>query len=222
MRTSLVPGLLDAIRTNIHHGEKDLKLFEWGKVFIRSEEEELPREVPFLGAIMTGLSDQKAWYQEERNGDFYDIKGAVEALLTTLGLDGFRFKRDHIPPHYHPEVSSQIHFRDSVIGHVGQILPVPYARFPAVFRDISLIMDRRVASAEVQEIIESEGGELIETVNLYDLYEGGKVDPSEKALTFRICYRSKKGTLDGQEINRLHETIINQIRQKTGGRLREG
>ncbi len=255
MRTSLVPGLLDAMRTNIHHGEKDLKLFEWGKVFIRSEKNELPQEVPFLGAIMTGLSDQKAWYQEARDGDFYDMKGAVEALLTALGLDGFRFKREHIPPYYHPEVSSQIRFRDSVIGHVGQILPavmksydlesgiayifevdiktllqempekkgfVPYAKFPAVFRDISLILDRRVASAEVKEIIETEGGELIEAVNLYDFYEGGKMDPSEKALTFRICYRSKKGTLDGQEINRLHETIINQIRQKTGGRLREG
>jgi phenylalanyl-tRNA synthetase beta chain len=255
MRTSLVPGLLDAIRTNIHHGEKDLKLFEWGNVFIRSEEEELPQEVPSLGAIMTGLSDQKAWYQEARNGDFYDIKGAVEALLRTLGLGGFRFKREHIPPYYHPEVSSQIQLGDTVIGHVGQILPavmksydlesviayileldiktlsqempekkgfVPYAKFPAVLRDISLILDRRVSSTEVQEIIESEGGELIEAVNLYDLYEGGKMDPSEKALTFRICYRSKKGTLDGQEINRLHETIINQIGQKTGGRLREG
>jgi phenylalanyl-tRNA synthetase beta chain len=255
MRTSLVPGLLDAIRTNILHGEKDLKLFEWGKVFIHSENEELPREEPFLGAIMTGLSDQKAWFRGEREVDFYDIKGAVQALLTALGLDGFLFKRDNIPPHYHPEVSSQIQFSDAVIGHVGQILPKvmksydlesvvayvfevdiktllewmphrkafePYARFPAVFRDISLIVGRGVASTEVQEIIKSEGGELIEAVDLYDFYEGGKIDPSEKALTFRVCYRSKKGTLDGQEINRLHETIINQIRQKTGGRLREG
>jgi phenylalanyl-tRNA synthetase beta chain len=97
-----------------------------------------------------------------------------------------------------------------------------YARFPAVFRDISLIVDRGVASAEVQEIIEREGGELIEAVDLYDLYEGGKIDASEKALTFRVCYRSKKGTLDGKEINRLHETVIEQIKQKTGGRLREG
>jgi phenylalanyl-tRNA synthetase beta chain len=255
MRTSLVPGLLDAIQTNILHGEKDLKLFEWGKVFIQSENAELPLEVPFLSAIMTGLSDQKAWYREERNVDFYDIKGGVEALLTSLGLDGFLFKRDHIPPYYHPEFSSQVHFSDSVLGHVGQILPEvmntyglesviaylfeldieilmeqmpdrkafePYARFPAVFRDISLIVGRGVASAEVQEIIESEGGELIESVDLYDLYEGGKIDPSEKAIAFRICYRSQKGTLDGKEINRLHETIIEQIRQKTGGRLREG
>jgi phenylalanyl-tRNA synthetase beta chain len=255
MRTSLVPGLLDAVKTNILHGEKDLKLFEWGKVFIHNETAELPREDPFLGAIMTGMWDHKAWYREERDVDFYDIKGAVEALLTSLGLDGFLFKRDHIPPYYHPEVSSQIHFGDAVIGHVGQILPEvmesydlesviaylceldiktllklrpdrkafePYARFPAVFRDISLIVGRGVGSAEVQEIIERAGGELIEAVDLYDLYEGGKIDPSEKALTFTICYRSKKGTLDGQEINRLHETIINQIMQKTGGRLREG
>jgi phenylalanyl-tRNA synthetase beta chain len=204
---------------------------------------------------MTGLSDQKTWFRGEREVDFYDIKGAAQAFLTALGLDGFLFKRDNIPPHYHPEVSSQIHFSDAVIGHVGQILPKvmksydlesvvayvfevdietllermpdrkafePYARFPAVFRDISLIVRRGVASAEVQEIIESEGGELIEAVDLYDFYEGGKIDPSEKALTFRVCYRSKEGTLDGQEINRLNETIINQIRQRTGGRLREG
>jgi phenylalanyl-tRNA synthetase beta chain len=255
MRTSLVPGLLDAVRANILHGEKDLKFFEWGKVFIHNETAQLPQEEPFLGTIMTGMWDHKAWYREERDVDFYDTKGAVEALLTSLGLDGFLFKRDHNPPYCHPEVSSQIHFGDTVIGYVGQILPEvmksydlesvtaylfeldiknllekmperkafePYARFPAVFRDISLIVGRGVASAEVQEIIESAGGELIETAELHDLYEGGKIDPSEKAFTFRICYRSKKGTLDGQEINRLHETIINQIRQKTGGRLREG
>jgi len=255
MRTSLVPGLLDAIRTNTLHGEKDLKLFEWGNVFIHNETAELPEEEPCLGAIMTGLSDQKAWYRGVRDVDFYDIKGALEALVRALGVDGFLFKRDHIPPYYHPEVSSQIYLSESVIGHVGQILPEvmksydlesvvaylfemdiktllermperrafePYTRFPAVFRDISLIVGRGVASAEVQEIIESEGGELVEAVNLYDLYEGGRIDPSEKAFTFRICYRSKKGTLDGREVNRLHETIINQISQKTGARLREG
>ena len=98
----------------------------------------------------------------------------------------------------------------------------PFAKFPAVFRDISLTVQRQMESARIQAIIESEGGELIESVNLYDLYEGGKNDAAEKALTFRICYRSKEGTLDGKEINRLHETIINQIRQQTGARLREG
>ncbi len=255
MRTSLVPGLLEAIKTNILRGEKDLKLFEWGKVFIRSENDELPREAPFLGAMMTGLLDQKAWYREERHVDFYDMKGVAEVFLKSLGIGGFQFKRGELPSYYYPEVSCQIQISDAVIGHLGQVLAEvmkrydlegvvaylleldlksllekmprrevfePFARFPAVLRDMSLIVKREVESAKIMEVIEREGGELIESVNLYDFFEGGKIDPSEKALAFRICYRSKEGTLDGKEINLLHDRIVNKIRQKTGGRLREG
>jgi len=255
MRTSLVPGLIEALKTNILHGEKDLNLFEYGKVFIHSDGDELPVEEPVLGAIMSGLSKCKAWYQEERSLDFFDIKGAVEGLLRSLGMRTFSFKKGEMPPYYHPEASSQIRFSDNVIGNVGEVLPevmekygfesetaylfeldirtllemlpetrafLPFARFPAVFRDISLIVDRRMESARISQIIENEGGGLIESVDLYDLYEGGKMDPSEKALNFRVCYRSKERTLDGKEINQLHETIISRIREKTGGRLREG
>ena len=98
----------------------------------------------------------------------------------------------------------------------------PFTRFPAVFRDISLIIKRQVKSEKIPEIIQIEGGELVESVKLFDLYEGGKIDPSEKALNFRVCYRSKDRTLEGREINQLHENIIDKIMQKTGGRLREG
>jgi phenylalanyl-tRNA synthetase beta chain len=255
MRTSLVPGLLGAIKTNILHGEKDLNLFEWGKVFIQSDTDELPHEKPFLAVVMTGLIHHQEWYGEERNVDFYDIKGAAEGLLKGIGVTQFLFQREDIPPWYHPEVSAGIYLSGEIIGNVGQVLPGvlerydletkslylleldikalmgritegkefrPFAKFPAVFRDISLIVERQVESAIIQDIIKGEGGELIESVGLYDLYEGEKIDPSEKALTFRICYRSKDGTLDGKEINLLHETIINKIRGKTGGRLREG
>ena len=98
----------------------------------------------------------------------------------------------------------------------------PFARFPAVYRDISLLVNRGIESARIVEIIKQKGGELFESVQIFDLYEGEKLDPSEKALAFRICYRSKDGTLDGGEINQLHESIIDTIRQETGGRLREG
>ena len=98
----------------------------------------------------------------------------------------------------------------------------PFAKFPAVFRDISVIVGKQIESYKVQEIIEKVGGDLVESVSIYDVYEGKKMDPSEKALTFRVCYRSKKGTLDGQEVNRLHENIIENLARKAGGRLREG
>ncbi|MDY7036943.1 MAG: phenylalanine--tRNA ligase subunit beta, partial [Thermodesulfobacteriota bacterium] len=255
MRTSLVPGLLAAIKTNITHGEEDLRLFEWGKIFLHQDTEELPLEMPFLGAIITGLYQKKEWYAEKREVDFFDIKGAVEVLLKSLGLRGFLFKRSDGVPGYNPEVISEIFLAGSKLGILGQISPavlekydirtesaylfeldinallkkIPeekrfetFVKFPAVFRDISLIIRRETESVKIREIIERAGGELVESVVLLDLYEGEKMDPSEKALTIRICYRSKKGTLEGREVNRLHETIINEIRQETGGRLREG
>jgi phenylalanyl-tRNA synthetase beta chain len=255
MRTSLVPGILETIKTNVVYGEKDLRLFEWGKVFTPIETSPLPREETFLSAVMTGLLNQKQWYREEKGVDFYDIKGSFEALLRALGLRDVLFKRGDMPPYYNPEISSLIHFSDAVIGYVGQIRPAvmvrfdledttaylfeldihallgqmpegitfePLAKFPAVFRDISLVVKKQVESIRIQEIVRREGGDLVESVRLYDLYEGGKMDAAEKAITLRVCYRSRQGTLEGKEVNRLHETIIERIRQETGARLREG
>lgn len=254
MRTSLVPGLLGAVKTNVAHGELDLRLFEWGDVFIDREGEELPAEKSGLAAVLTGLSQPKTWYSQERKIDFFDAKGALEALFKGLLLNDVQFKRGQTPPYYDGEVAAVVEISGSVAGYVGQvasdvlkgydikegntfifeldmelllegILRVPsfesFSRFPAVYRDISLVMKKEIESGVIRGIIEEEGGELAESIELYDVFEGGKIHPSERALTFRICYRSKEGTLDGKEINRLHERIIERIQKKTGGRLRE-
>jgi phenylalanyl-tRNA synthetase beta chain len=257
MRTSLVPGLLTTVKNNIMNQERELKLFEWGKIFIRKEGEQLPEEKVCLAAIMTGPYRQKTWYDNERSVDFYDVKGAVDSLLKGLGLQGFVFKRDSalLLPGYDAGISSYITSSGSLIGQVGLVssktmeayelqkekaylfeldiqallkeLPKtkkfkPFAKFPPVYRDISIIVKRQLESYEIMQAIKQEGAELVESVRVFDLYEGGKMDPSEKALAFRVCYRSQKGTLDGAEINRLHESVIDKIRRKTGARLREG
>ncbi|MFC1533905.1 phenylalanine--tRNA ligase subunit beta [Thermodesulfobacteriota bacterium] len=256
MRTSMVPGLLATIKENIAHGEEDLKLFEWGNIFMRNDSGELPYEKLFLTAIMTGLNKPESWHSKTESVNFYDIKGAVESLLRALGLRRVMFKR-HRPEHaYHPENFCRIYISDSCIGCLGQINPdvmersdvkakdaylfemdieallekvrnepirfEPFSRFPAVFRDLSIILDRKAESGLIQDIIERGGGELVESINTLDLYEGGKMDLSKKAISFRICYRSKDSTLDGKMVNRLHNSIIDRIREETGGRLKEG
>ena len=95
------------------------------------------------------------------------------------------------------------------------------AKFPALYRDLSVIAKRSVESARIQDIILRAGNGLVESVTLFDLFEGGKMDPSEKALAFRICYRSRETTLDGKDINKLHESIVERIQKETGARLRE-
>jgi phenylalanyl-tRNA synthetase beta chain len=254
MRTSLLPGLLSAIKTNISHGEEDLKLFEWGKVFFKGEDENLPKEEIVLAAAMAGLSNEQDWYQEERKVDFFDIKGVAEGLLKSLGLGEFQFEKGRDFAGYDPECLAGITVSGSIVGRLGKmsravlerydlrvenvyILDLDlgavsekiqqsqfnaFAKFPAVFRDISLIVGTETESARIAEIIKEEGGDLVESVSIYDVYEGKKMNPSEKALTFRISYRSIKGTLDGQEVNQLHENIIKKLARKAGGRLREG
>jgi phenylalanyl-tRNA synthetase beta chain len=254
MRTSLIPGLVAAVKTNLSYGEKDLKLFEWGRVFVRKGADELPQERLVLSGLAMGLANPNEWYREERAVDFYDVKGAAEALLKALGLRDLVFERGETPPWYLKEAASVIRLPDQRLGTVGQLSPEvlkrfdvdapslyafeidgtvllekvtgdrtfdPLAKFPAVYRDLSIVAKRNLESARIQEIILREGRGLVESVTLFDLFEGGKIDPSEKALAFRICYRSRETTLDGKDINKLHESIMDRIRKETGARLRE-
>lgn len=254
MRTSLIPGLAAALKTNFAHGEKDLRLFEWGRLFFAEGAGPLPRETYGLAAVMTGLACRKEWHGPERAVDFYDIKGALEGVLEGLGVPACTFRRGSIPPWYKAETSAHVSLNGVVLGAVGELDPevlkrfdidepkayifeldgsllkdcvfpkisfTPFAKFPAVVRDVSLVVGRDVESAEIQGIMKREGGELVESVSLFDLYEGGKIGPGEKALAFRICYRSKETTLDGRDINKLHERIVEQVGKETGARLRE-
>ena len=254
MRTSLIPGLMAALKTNFAYGEKDLRLFEWGRLFFADGQDQLPRERYALAAVMTGLANRKEWHCSERPVDFYDIKGALEGVLEGLGVPPGSFQSGKTPSWYRSEASSEVALNGVVLGAVGELSPevlkrfdidevkayvfeldgsllldyafsktsfTPFARFPAVLRDVSLVVGKDVESARIQGIIEREGGKLVESVALFDFYEGGKIGPAEKALAFRICYRSKETTLDGRDINKLHERIVEKVGKETGARLRE-
>jgi phenylalanyl-tRNA synthetase beta chain len=255
LRTSLIPGLMGAVKTNMVHDQKGLRLFEWGKTFVQNGEDQLPSEMIFIAGVMIGPYQEKLWYHDERDCDYYDLKGAVEAILKGIGLHEIRFKREQDAPGYDNEVLAGIYCSDRRIGQLGKVAsnvmgaydlkdedaylfeldvkPIltlclrtrkfrPFPRFPAVFRDLSLLVERRIESARLVEIIRKEGGDLLESVRIFDLYEGEKIDPSEKAIAFRISYRSAHETLEGERINRLHWAIVEKIREETGGRLREG
>ena len=253
MRTTILPGLLQAARTNLSHGERHLRLFEWGKVFLPDPHAELPQERLCLAAFMTGAWEARTLHQSGRTVDFYDAKGTVEALFDHLGAGPAAFERCEVPPGYHHENTAQVRLGQRPAGWVGQIadsvveecgigpekaffleldIPVvqqampeqktyrPYARFPAVFRDLTVVVDAGTESERVREIIT--GKTLVESVDLFDLYRGDQIGPNEKALTFRICYRSLERTLKGREVNALHDKIIREIGERAGGRLREG
>ena len=91
MRTSLVPGMLEAAQRNIARRENHLRLFEVGKVFHPVPDAMLPQEKEMLVGIWAGPAVPAAWHSRERACDFYDIKGVVEALVGGLGMADVRF-----------------------------------------------------------------------------------------------------------------------------------
>ena len=93
-----------------------------------------------------------------------------------------------------------------------------YGKYPPVFRDISIIVDKKVESMPIKSIIRKVGGDLVESVEVISVFKGEKFGPDKKALSFRISYRSKEETLDGE----LNEKVIKSIKDETGGTLSEG
>jgi phenylalanyl-tRNA synthetase beta chain len=87
----------------------------------------------------------------------------------------------------------------------------PIPKFPVVTRDVTLIVDRRIESGRILQCIEQMNEELIEALQLFDVFEGKPIPAGRKSISFRIIYRSSTRTLEDEEINRLHQKITGQL-----------
>ncbi|MDI9570231.1 MAG: phenylalanine--tRNA ligase subunit beta [Pseudomonadota bacterium] len=123
MRTNLVYGLLEVMERNARNGCADLKIFEIGRVFLARGEEELPEERPCLAALVTGSRYDSSWHHQGVMADFYDLKGALEALLAVLKITGARFVATAEWPFLHPGRACRVMIGEEVAGFLGEIHP---------------------------------------------------------------------------------------------------
>jgi phenylalanyl-tRNA synthetase beta chain len=253
MRTSLIPGLVSTVRLNSLRGQNDLRIFEWGKIYIKGEEE-LPQEKQVLAVLITGMGSSQEWYQERREADFFDIKGVTENILEELGVEKAEYQGNNPKEGFDSNEYARIFSSGFEIGGIGKVsrdvmdgyelekkayiveiyietlLPLiswaikfkPLAKFPSVRRDISIILNRSIESAMLINIVKEIGKDLVESVDIFDVYQSKQIASQEKAIALRISYRSNKRTLTDDEVNTIHEEVIEEIRRQTGGRLREG
>jgi len=180
-----------------------------------------------LAALLKGIGLEGFRFKQEKDLPGYDkeVSSAIYcANNTRLGQVGFA--APEVIDAYELKMNPVCLFEIDVAALLAALPKkrafVPFGRFPAVHRDLSLVLDCGISCDAITDIINEEGGHLLESVHVFDLYEGERIDSSEKAISFKISFRSDRGTLDGEEINRLYEAIVGKIGQKTGGRLREG
>jgi phenylalanyl-tRNA synthetase beta chain len=125
MRTTLIPGLLETMERNLSKQEKNLMLFETGKVFMNRSEQELPEETEMLAGLWTGSRTENGWYVKGTSCDFYDIKGIVEALLLSLRIDAACFTKisSSESPYLRPGFAARVIFKETQIGLLGEVHP---------------------------------------------------------------------------------------------------
>ncbi len=251
IRTTLIPGLLTNVSYNLNRRINDIRIFEIGRVFHPKEGKKQPDEPEFISGAITGQFNSKLWNQQTRSADFYDIKGAVEAVLEAFGIKTYTFTNASKPPFLNGRCAEVI-IKDQRLGIFGEIrrsvlnrhdidqdvyafelefdkllkyasfttfqqLPV----FPSVYRDMSIVLDFNITHLDIEDTIKSIGGDLILSVNLFDVYKGKQIPENKKSLAYAIEYYSPDRTLTDEEVDKIHERIIIGLNQKFGAELRK-
>jgi phenylalanyl-tRNA synthetase beta chain len=246
MRSSLIPGLLENLRFNLAQQTRRLKIFEIGKVFLQRPGADLPDEPEIVAGLWSGSRHPLSWYVKDTPGDFYDLKGAIEGLLSALKLQTVEVTQapEASCPYTRPGHSGRIRAGGREIGLIGELHPkvrdafdlkqtaflfeldaaaietllsetryrMRIPKFPAVARDITLIVERSLEAREVLNALCAMNLELLESVQLFDVFAGEPIPAGKCSLSFRLTYRSPEKTLEDEEVNRLHQSVTERLR----------
>jgi phenylalanyl-tRNA synthetase beta chain len=242
MRPSLFPSLLGIVRSNIHRGQKDNKIFEIGKIYLGQAEYKM------LAVMGSGTRDKDWRALHNRAWDFYDLKGALDQMFARLGLTAVVYEACE-DPFFKKGTGASIRAGKTALGRVGEVdrgllqqwdikhRAVFYAQcdfealyklaskkpsfkkfseFPGVTRDISLAVKEDVSFQKVKEVILKQGGALLEDVAFLEEYRGEKIQPGYKGFIFSIVYRSSLKTLTEEDISIAHGDIAQALIDQLG------
>jgi len=121
MRSTLIPGLLSSVRRNINHGQRDVRLFEVGRVFVELGDGELPEETVALSMVMTGGAKDEGRAVAERELDFFDLKGAVDAAVDSMNLEPLQYSKTEVK-HLRSGQAASLSLVDGLrIGSAGRL-----------------------------------------------------------------------------------------------------
>jgi phenylalanyl-tRNA synthetase beta chain len=243
MRSSLLGGLLGALRTNLARKQPRVRIFEIGGCF-KAEAGNYSQEERMAG-LAYGAVLPEQWGASARNVDFYDVKSDLEALFAprTLTFQAAEY------PASHPGRSARVLLNGIAIGWLGELHPqwqqqydmplpavwfevqlsaleqsaVPSAeevsKFPAVRRDIAVLVDEKVDVQTLLDELNSQNAPYVTELALFDVYRGQGVKEGEKSLAFRVLLKDTQKTLTDSEIEPSIAMLVGAL-HKIGAKLR--
>jgi len=250
LRPNLTGSLLETVNYNLNRYEKNIRIFEIGKVYFKSGEKEFSERWR-LAAAISGHRERRHWSLSPTPVDLFDLKGELEGLLERLNLPdvSFRPKGDAI---FEAAKGFDLFSEDQCLGEFGKIAEevleafdikeavfsfeidferllklVPRERryqflpkFPPVDRDIAIVVDHRILAGEIEKSIRELDLDSLEEISPFDQYVGKQVPPGKKSLAFSIRYRSPERTLTEKEVESSQKRLVQHLKAKFGAQLR--
>jgi len=243
MRSSMLGGLLAALRTNLARKQTRVRLFEMGGCFAVDAGNYVQQER--VAGLAYGTVAAEQWGVQARNIDFYDVKGDIEALFAprTLSFEAVAH------PASHPGRSARILLDGLAVGWIGELHPrlqqqydmpqsvvwfeveqaslmqvdlpriVDISRFPLVRRDIAVLVDENVTANSLLAKMQAENTKNVVELALFDLYRGKGVQEGKKSLAFRVLLQDTQKTLTDIEIEQSVQSLVTVL-LKNGAQLR--
>ncbi len=243
MRTVPVNGMLTSLATNYNRRNKDVKLFEMAKVYLSDSEKpvELPDErvKMVLGCIgegdfftMKGTLEEILIAEGMKGLVTYENKGNIPFLhpgrqaVVTYGNKEIGYLGE-----VHPDVADAYGIGEKAyLGVLDMKLICEFAnfdykyegiaKFPAMSRDISMVMKKEITAGQIEEIIRKRGGKLLESYNLFDIYEGIQIRTGYKSMAYTVTFRDKEKTLEDKTVNEIMDKILKSL-EEIGVELRK-
>jgi len=243
MRTTLMPNILEVLSRNYNRRIESCSIFEINPVFLPKALPltDLPDEV--LTLAMGEYGDGVDFYTLKGKIEALisllglskrtDYQKAVHPALhpgrtAEVLVDG---KSAGIFGEVHPRTAENYELNTRVImaelnlqallenaDTVRKYKALP--KYPAVTRDLAFIVEKRIQAAQILDLICKGGGNILEEVSLFDIYEGSQIPEGCKSMAYSLTYRASDRTLTDDEVNRAHQRIIGLLEEELNARLR--
>ena len=251
MRTSLVAGLIQALKNNLSRQKTRIRLFESGLRFVPSGSDIAGlAQTQGIAGLIYGTQEADAWSSSKTWVDFYDIKGDVMSFLGLLDKN-VEFKPEQSLSYMHPGQTASVFVDGERAGYLGALHPEvqrelgiakpvfvfeldndkihevtlphfsPLSKFPEVSRDLAVVVDKSVTAQALLHSIRDVAGENLKDLKVFDVYSGEGIDPASKSLAFNLTFQNSSRTLNEEEITTPLGLVVQRLEEDFNAKLRQ-
>lgn len=240
VRTSILPSLINVFDYNKARKVNDILIYEIAKTYDINYNETTKAAILMSGNYLTngvlGINVKV---------DFFVLKGIVENLLDYLGFKNrYLFVQANDLPEMHPNMSARIMLDRNEIGIIGRVhpsikkdeiyvcelnlnsllsrvKPIKYktaSKYPSIEKDFAFIVNNDVTNAEMKEAIKKSAGRILDSVNIFDIYEN--IEEGKKSMAYKLVFKDETRTLSDEEVMVVFNKVIKDIETKFDAKLR--